>query len=78
MLHDYFIEQFAYNEWANRTVLQSLRELASVPGRAAQVAAHIVGTEWVWLERLKVSGKQPPVRPECTIAEALESLRKRV
>ncbi len=76
MLHDYFVEQFTYNEWANRTVLQSLRELTSVPVRASRVAAHIVGAEWVWLERLKVSGKQPPVWPESTIAEALESLSK--
>ena len=76
MLHDYFVEQFAYNEWANRTVLQSLLELTSVPARASRIAAHIVGAEWLWLERLKVSGKQPPVWPESNSAEALESLAK--
>ena len=47
-----------FNCWANGEVLRCLRELNPPPSQAVRWLAHIVGSEYLWLARLK---EEPPV-----------------
>jgi uncharacterized damage-inducible protein DinB len=47
-----------FNCWANADVLRSLQEMDDPPARALRWLAHIVGSECLWLARLK---EEPPV-----------------
>jgi len=59
----------AYNQWANAESLRSVQSATKAPERAIAIIAHIVGTEWVWLERARQSGKPTIVWPKWTPAE---------
>jgi uncharacterized damage-inducible protein DinB len=50
---------FAYDDWANREALASLRSAASPPKRALDRLAHVVAAEWLW--RSRIAGQSPPV-----------------
>jgi uncharacterized damage-inducible protein DinB len=67
--------QFAYNAWANRQTLESLRAARSVPPRAAEVMAHLLAAEWVWLRRLGQSGPELAVWPALPLEECGRHLR---
>jgi uncharacterized damage-inducible protein DinB len=47
-----------FNCWANGDVLHSLREMGEPPMQSLRWLAHIVGSEYLWLARLK---EEPPV-----------------
>jgi uncharacterized damage-inducible protein DinB len=69
---------FAYNHWANGEEVRHLRSLASPPAKAIKILAHIVGTEWLWLGRLRRERKPAIVWPDLTLdqcAEQIEQLR---
>ncbi len=59
--------EFAYNAWANRQTLESLRAAREVPARAAEVMAHIIAAEWLWLRRLGRPGPELPVWPALSV-----------
>jgi uncharacterized damage-inducible protein DinB len=61
--------QFAYDDWANREVLASLRACGITTGRPAQLMAHIFSAERLWLERLKHQPQSLPVWPEFSLDE---------
>jgi uncharacterized damage-inducible protein DinB len=68
---------FDYDDWANREEVRHLRSLAEPPGRAIKILAHIIGTEWLWLGRLRHE-KPAAVWPDLTldqIAEQIDRLR---
>jgi len=68
---------FNYDDWANREEVRHLRSLASPPPRAIKILAHIVGTERLWLGRLRHE-KPAAVWPDLTldeIADQVERLR---
>ena len=65
---------FAYDGWANREALRSLRALPAPPPRAVKVMAHIVNTEWLWLSRLKQDGHKVVVWPDYGLEEAEQQL----
>ncbi len=44
---------FDYDDWANREEVRHLRSLAAPPQQAMKILAHIVGTERLWLGRLR-------------------------
>ncbi len=48
-----FERLFAYDDWANRAEMGHLRSLPAPPARAVAILAHIAGTEWLWLGRLR-------------------------
>jgi uncharacterized damage-inducible protein DinB len=64
-------ELYAYNRWANRTVLAACEQLnaeeltrdlrSSFPSVRATLV-HILSAEWIWLERWQ--GKSPKAMPE--------------
>jgi len=68
---------FDYDDWANREEVRHLRSLKAPPPQAMKILAHIVGTEWLWLGRLR--GEKPAVVwPDLTldqIAEQIDRLR---
>lgn len=59
----HFRRQYAYDEWANREVLASLRASPS-GGRTLQLLAHILSAERLWLERIRNRPQTQPVWPE--------------
>ena len=73
-LADYLRRQFAYDEWANREVLNAIRTAggandSSVNHRSLQLMSHILAAERVWLERLKQQPQSVPVWPEPDLAQ---------
>ncbi len=67
--------EFAYNAWANREALQALMGAQQVPPRAAEVMAHIVAAEWLWLRRLGHAAPELPVWPALSLGECAAALR---
>jgi uncharacterized damage-inducible protein DinB len=66
-----FNRLFAYDAWANREALASLRSAGSSPPKAVRALAHLVGAGRLWLARLEESrGKPPAVWPELSLEEA--------
>jgi uncharacterized damage-inducible protein DinB len=73
-LADYLRRQFAYDEWANREVLNAIRAAGgssprSTDHRSLQLMSHILAAERVWLERLKRQPQSVPVWPEPDLAQ---------
>jgi uncharacterized damage-inducible protein DinB len=72
-LADYLRRQFAYDEWANREVLNAIRAAGgatdSANHRSLQLMSHILAAELVWLERLKHQPQSVPVWPEPDLAQ---------
>ncbi len=60
---------FAYDHWANREALASLRSAGAPPPRALKLLAHILGAEHLWLGRLKRDGKAVVVWPQHSLEE---------
>jgi uncharacterized damage-inducible protein DinB len=63
-LADYLRRQFAYDEWANREVLNAIRAAGWANQRSLQLMSHVLAAERVWLERLKQQPQSVPVWPE--------------
>ena len=60
---------FDYDDWANREEVRHLRALASPPARAVKILAHIVGTQWLWIGRLRRDPKPAAIWPDLTLDE---------
>jgi len=58
---------FDYDHWANREETRHLRSLASPPEKAIKLLAHIIGTEWLFLGRLRREPRPAIVWPELTL-----------
>ena len=61
---------FAYDEWANREVLASLRPAEPVPVRSLKLLAHILSAERLWWERIEQQKQTLPVWPGFTLAQS--------
>jgi uncharacterized damage-inducible protein DinB len=61
---DYLRRQFAYNEWANREVLQQMRQTGKPSKRSLQLMAHVLSAERLWMERLQQQPQSLQVWPE--------------
>ncbi|HEY8130524.1 MAG TPA: DinB family protein [Thermoanaerobaculia bacterium] len=73
-----FQRLFAYDDWANREEVRHLRALAKPPAPAIRILAHIIGTEWLFLGRLRRDPKPAIVWPDLTldqISEQIDRLR---
>ena len=62
-----------YDDWANGEEVRHLRSLASPPAQAIKILAHIVGTEWLWLGRLRRE-KPAVVWPDLTLDQIAEQV----
>ena len=70
---------FDYDYWANREEVRHLRALRNPPERAIKILAHIIGTEWLFLGRLRRNPKPAIVWPDLTldaIAAQIEQLAR--
>lgn len=74
---------FAYNDWANGRIFESLatvtgeewgREGGGSFASLRGTAAHLVGAEWLWLRRWK--GEAPETLPDWLDEPAVASLRE--
>jgi uncharacterized damage-inducible protein DinB len=72
----YLAALFAYDDWANRESLSSLRRVDSPPPRAIEVMAHIVGCQWLWIGRLKLSNEPAAVWPQLGIDPCASQLKE--
>lgn len=59
----YFVRLLRHNAWANAETLRSLR-FAEPPPRALRWLGHLVGSEYLWLARLRQEPSDLPVWPE--------------
>jgi uncharacterized damage-inducible protein DinB len=67
---DFISRLYAYDDWANRETLVSLREAATGAGdRAVRFFAHVVACEELWLARLEASGEAVVVWPDWPLEE---------
>lgn len=57
---------FAYDDWANREEVSRLREIGA-PAEALRLLNHIIGTQWVWIARLRSKEPRMAVWPELTL-----------
>jgi uncharacterized damage-inducible protein DinB len=60
---------FAYDGWANRETISSLRAVAAPPPQAVKLMAHVLAAERLWLERLKGERQSVAVWPELSLDE---------
>jgi uncharacterized damage-inducible protein DinB len=68
-LVEYFHRQFAYDGWANREVLASVRGSGEAAERSLQLMAHVLSAERLWLERMTQRPQSLPVWPQWTIEQ---------
>jgi uncharacterized damage-inducible protein DinB len=66
---EHFRRLFAYNEWANREVVNALREAGSPPARPLKIMGHLLSAERLWLERLRRQEQTYPVWPVFTVQQ---------
>lgn len=65
-----FLRMFAYDYWANRECLKTMRA-GSIPVDAVGRIAHILSAQKLWLERILREGQSLPVWPSTTIDECM-------
>jgi len=67
-LLEHLRRQFAYDTWANREVLATLKASAQ-PTRSRQLLAHILSAERLWLERIRKQPQSLSVWPEVSFEQ---------
>ncbi len=67
-----FRRRFAYESWANGEVLGGLRTMDPLTERSRHWLAHIVGTQELWMSRLKEDGLAVEVWPDLDL-DAIEA-----
>lgn len=75
---DGYRRRFGYEDWADREVLAGLRTMDPLTERSRRWLGHIVGTQEVWLDRLKGEGLVSDAWPDLGLEEMegrLEGLR---
>lgn len=74
-----YLQQFAYDEWANRQVIGAMRS-SGPDDRSLALLAHILSAERLWLERLQQVPQSSPVWPSSTLeacATQIEDMGRR-
>lgn len=68
-VRDWLRRLLAWNTWANREAIASLRAAGSPPLRALRFMAHVSAAERLWLGRLRQDPAPVVVWPESTLEE---------
>jgi uncharacterized damage-inducible protein DinB len=68
-MKDHFTKVFRHLEWADARVLQSLRSAQMILKKDLDLYAHILGSEHVWLARIKGTTQRLAVWPTLTLDE---------
>lgn len=69
-MRDHFRKLYKHLEWADARALQSLRAAHSVLKKDLDLYSHILGSEHVWLSRIKGTPAKVAVWPTLTLDEA--------
>jgi uncharacterized damage-inducible protein DinB len=69
-MKDHFRKLYEHLEWADARVLKSLRDAHSVLKKDLDLYSHILGSEHVWLSRIKRTPAKVAVWPTLTLDEA--------
>ncbi len=72
----YFRRLAAHDDWANRTLSEYMRKMANPPARALEIFAHVIGTQWTWLARMKGTAPEMKVWPTVTLDECRGELER--
>ena len=64
------LDLFAYDTWANRETLLSLRPAADAAPKAVRLLAHIAASEHLWLARIHGRASPVAVWPELTVEDS--------
>jgi len=64
-----FIRMFAYDHWANRECLATMRAAGSVSADTIPRMAHILSAQKLWLERILKRPQSMPVWPSSTMQD---------
>jgi uncharacterized damage-inducible protein DinB len=71
---EHFRKLFAYDDWANRETLASIKAIEDPPPRSVKWLAHVVAAERLWLARI-LGEKQPmAVWPDLTVEQCQAEL----
>lgn len=65
---------FNYDNWANREMLEGLKNTENPPARSLKILAHIIAAEDLWLVRLTKSPQKVVVWPELNIDQLSEQM----
>jgi uncharacterized damage-inducible protein DinB len=65
------LDLFAYDAWANRETLQSVRPAAEAAPKAVRLVAHVAATEHLWLARIHGRPSPVPVWPELRLDDCV-------
>jgi uncharacterized damage-inducible protein DinB len=65
---------FNYDIWANREMLEGLKNTGNPPPRSLKILAHIMAAEDLWLVRLTKSPQKVVVWPELNIDQLSEQM----
>jgi uncharacterized damage-inducible protein DinB len=65
---------FAYDAWAHRAVLTSLRSIESPPQRSVEFLAHILSAQRLWWQRIVGQKQTLPIWPKMTLQECDEQI----
>lgn len=71
---EYLRKLFAYDDWANREALASLKAAGTAPERSLKLMAHIVAVQWLWMGRILRDRKPVAVWPELGLEECAAQL----
>ena len=67
---------FAYDAWANRETLAALTKADAPPETAVRRFAHVLGTEWLWLSRIRGVASPMAVWPALSLSDADREIAK--
>jgi uncharacterized damage-inducible protein DinB len=65
----FFLRMFAYDDWANRDTLASLKSSGTIPSRSLKLMSHVIAAERLWLERLEQDEPSLVFWPELNLQE---------
>ena len=68
-MKEHFTRLFQHLKWADARVLESLRSAQNPQKRGLELYSHILGSEHVWLSRIRETTKRVDVWPVLTLDE---------
>jgi len=77
-MKEHFTRLFQHLKWADARVLESLRSAQNPQKRGLELYSHILGSEHVWLSRIRETTKRVDVWPVLTLDECESIARENV
>lgn len=65
---------YRYDRWANREILECVKQLDTVPTGVLPILSHLVAAQQLWLDRLHSDEQSTPVWPDQSLAEIEQAM----